>query len=171
MLLTRPSHAEFLLPLAPFGLLDVHTLVRYFELNSGRGTPEGWEGMERWHSMLTSSTGGSHHAFWFFLRMAFILVAVLVAVTEPWDGNGDGRISLHEVLLFPVRVLAFPIHLILSVTPSFALRTLNLPDAYWPTSAVVAVLLSLPLWGIVLIGGLILEAWLERGSQASVRRR
>jgi len=37
-----------------------------------------------------------------------------------------------------------------------------MPDAYWPSSAVLAVVLSLPLWGLLLIGGLVAEAWLER---------
>jgi hypothetical protein len=162
MPLPAASRTDFLLTLVQFWRFEVYALFWYFELYSGCATPEIREGMERRQSMLTSSTGESNHTFWFFVRMTFVLVAVLVAVTEPWDVNGNGRISLHEVLLFPVRVLAFPLHVILSVTPSSVLRTLGLPDAYWPASAVVAVLLSLPLWGIALIGGLILEAWLER---------
>jgi hypothetical protein len=99
-------------------------------------------------------------------RIGFALLAVWVAVAEPWDANGDGRISPHEVLLFPVRFLAFPLHVLLSLTPSPVLRALGLPDAYWPSSAVLAVVISLPLWGIVLIGGLLAEAWLERASDA-----
>jgi hypothetical protein len=102
--------------------------------------------------------------------VAFALLAVLVALTEPWDVNGDGRISAREVLLFPVRFVAFPLHLVLRVTPSFVLRSFGFPDAYWPSSAVAAVLVSLPLWGILLIGGLMLEAWLERGARASAGR-
>jgi hypothetical protein len=42
------------------------------------------------------------------------------------------------------------------------LHALGLPDANWPSSAVLAVVLSLPLWGLLLIGGLTAEAWLER---------
>jgi hypothetical protein len=103
---------------------------------------------------------------WFLLRVAFAALAVWVAVTEVWDVNGDGRISAHEVLLFAVRFLAFPLHLLLSVTPGPVLRWLGLPDAYWPPSAVVAVAVSLPLWGMVLIGGLVAEACLERAAKA-----
>src|SRR6476660_1217117 len=111
-------------------------------------------------------TANPTHRLWFMFRIGFALLAVWVAVAEPWDANGDGRISPHEVLLFPVRFLAFPLHLLLSLTPSPVLRALGLPDAYWPSSAVLAVVISLPLWGIVLIGGLLAEAWLERASDA-----
>ena len=45
-----------------------------------------------------------------------------VAVSEPWDANGDGRLSVHEVLLFAVRFLAFPLHLLLRLTPAPVLR-------------------------------------------------
>jgi hypothetical protein len=103
---------------------------------------------------------------WFLIRVGFAALAVWVAVTEPWDANGDGRISAHEVLLFPIRFLAFPLHLLLSITPSPVLRALGLPDSYWPSSAVLAVVVSLPLWGLVLIGGLVAEAWLERAARA-----
>ena len=87
-----------------------------------------------------------------------------VAVTEPWDINSDGRLSIHEVLLFFVRFLAFPLHVLLTLAPTSMLHAVGLPDAYWPSSAVVAVIISLPLWGILLIGGLMAEAWLERAS-------
>jgi hypothetical protein len=106
------------------------------------------------------------HRLWFMFRVGFALLAVWVAVAEPWDANGDGRISPHEVLLFPVRFLAFPLHVLLSLTPSPVLHALGLPDAYWPSSAVLAVVVSLPLWGLLLIGGLLAEAWLERASTA-----
>lgn len=109
-------------------------------------------------------TANPTHRLWFMFRIGFALLAVWVAVAEPWDANGDGRISPHEVLLFPVRFLAFPLHVLLSLTPSPVLRALGLPDAYWPSSAVLAVVISLPLWGIVLIGGLLAEAWLERAA-------
>jgi hypothetical protein len=102
-------------------------------------------------------------------RVGFAALAVWVAVTETWDANGDGHISIHEMLLFVVRFLAFPLHILLSLAPASALNALGLPDAYWPSSAVVAIVLSLPLWGILLIGGLLAEAWLERASHA--RRR
>jgi hypothetical protein len=106
---------------------------------------------------------------WVLFRVGFAALAVWVAVAEPWDADGDGRISAHEVLLFPVRFLAFPLHLLLSVTPGPVLRALGLPDAYWPSSAVLAVVVSLPLWGMVLIGGLVAEAWLDRASKAGRR--
>jgi hypothetical protein len=41
------------------------------------------------------------------VRVGFAALAAWVAVTEPWDANGDGRLSIHEVLLFAVRFLAF----------------------------------------------------------------
>lgn len=114
---------------------------------------------------LTTSdylTQDSHHAVWFVIRVSFAMVAIWVAVTEPWDANGDEVISVHEILLLGVRLLAFPLHLLLSLTPSAALHSVGLPDAYWPSSAIIAVVISLPLWGLLLIGGLIMEAWLER---------
>jgi hypothetical protein len=90
---------------------------------------------------------------------------------EPWDANGDGRLSVHEVLLFAVRFLAFPLHLLLSLTPAPVLHALGLPDAYWPSSAVPAVVVSLPLWGVLLIGGLLAEAWIERAADARRGRK
>ena len=115
---------------------------------------------------LIPSGAKSTRSLWFTSRVGFAVLALWVAITEPWDANGDGHVSIHEVLLFPVRFLAFPLHVLLSLTPSPVLRALGLPDAYWPSSAVLAVVLSLPLWGIVLIGGLLVEAWLERAADA-----
>lgn len=106
-------------------------------------------------------TQDSHHVFWFMVRVSFAMLAVWVAVTEPWDVNGDELISVHEILLLGVRLLAFPLHLLLSLTPSAALHFVGLPDAYWPSSAIIAIVISLPLWGLLLVGGLIMEAWLE----------
>jgi hypothetical protein len=103
----------------------------------------------------------AHHAVWFIIRVSFAILAVWVAVTEPWDANGDDFISVHEILLLGVRLLAFPLHLLLSLTPSAALHFVGLPDAYWPSSAIIAIVISLPLWGLLLVGGLIMEAWLE----------
>lgn len=104
----------------------------------------------------------THHTFWFMIRIVFAVFAVWVALTEPWDTNRNGFISVHEILLFGVRLLAFPLHLLLSFTPSAMLHFVGLPDAYWPSSALLAIVISLPLWGLLLIGGLIVEAWLER---------
>ncbi len=73
--------------------------------------------------------------------------------------------------LVVVRFLAFPLHLLLSLTPAPVLHSLGLPDAHWPSSAAVAVAVSLPLWGILLIGGLLAEAWLERASETRRARK
>ena len=108
--------------------------------------------------------GQSARWLWFGFRVCFAALAVWVAVTEHWDINGDGRTSFHEVLLFGVRFLAFPLHVLLLLTPSPVLHSLGLSDAYWPSSAILAVVISLPLWGILLIGGLVAEAWLDRAS-------
>ena len=121
-----------------------------------------------------AAAGGAEaaHRLWFAARVGFAALALWVAVAEVWDANGDGRISVHEVLLFGVRFLAFPLHVLLSLTPAPALHALGLPpDAHWPSSAAVAVLLSLPLWGLALIGGLLAEAWLERASDARRARK
>ena len=120
------------------------------------------------HRPPAMAAGGaeSAHRLWFAARVGFAALALWVAVSEPWDANADGRVSAHEVLLlFVVRFLAFPLHVLLSLTPAPVLHALGLPDAYWPSSAVVAVAVSLPLWGLVLIGGLLVEAWLERASE------
>lgn len=105
---------------------------------------------------------------WFIFRVGFVLLAMWVAVSERWDANGDGQISPHEVLLFAVRFLAFPLHIILSLTPTSVLHWLGLPDADWPSSAFFAVVISLSLWGVLLIGSVFIEAWLEDCSK--VRR-
>ncbi len=78
---------------------------------------------------------------------------------------------MHEALLCGVRFLAFPLHILLSLTPTPVLHALGLPDAYWPSSAVIAVMVSLPLWGLLLIGGLLPEAWFEEASPARQERR
>ena len=121
-----------------------------------------------------SAAGGeaeSAQRLWFLARVGFAALALWVAVSEPWDANGDGRLSVHEALLFAVRFLAFPLHVLLSLTPAPVLHALGLPDAYWPSSAIVAVAASLPLWGLLLIGGLFAEAWLERASEARRARK
>lgn len=111
---------------------------------------------------MTPRGAESAHRLWFVSRVGFAAVAAWVAVAEPWDANGDGRVSVHEVLLFAVRFLAFPFHLLLRLTPAPVLAAVGLPDAHWPSSAALAILVSLPLWGVLLIGGLLAEAWLER---------
>ena len=125
------------------------------------------------HRPPAMAAGGaeSAHRLWFAARVGFAALALWVAVTEVWDANGDGRISVHEALLFGVRFLAFPLHLLLSLPPAPVLHALGLPDAYWPSSAVFAVAVSLPLWGLLLIGGLLAEAWLERAAAARRARK
>ena len=119
----------------------------------------------------TASGAESTRWLWFAARVGIAALAVWVAVSEPWDANGDGRVSVHEALLFVVRFLAFPLHVVLSLTPAPVLHFFGLPDAYWPSSAVLAVAVSLPLWGVLLIGGLLAEAWLERASNARRARK
>jgi hypothetical protein len=114
--------------------------------------------------------GSTRRWLWFLLRVGFAALAFWVAVAEPWDANGDGRITVHEVLLFPVRFIAFPLHVLLSLTPGTVVHWLGLPGAHWPSSAVLAVAVSLPLWGMVLVGGLVAEAWLARASEAGQER-
>ncbi len=126
------------------------------------------------HGPQARTAGGVEAArrFWFAARIGFAALALWVAVSEPWDANGDGRVSVREALLFVVRFLAFPLHLLLSLMPAPVLDALGLPpDAHWPSSAVFAVAVSLPLWGILLIGGLLAEAWLERAAAARRARK
>ena len=120
-----------------------------------------------------AAVGGAESTrwLWFAARVGFAALALWVALTEVWDANADGRISVHEALLFVVRFLAFPLHLLLRLAPAPVLHALGLPDAYWPSSAAVAVAASLPPWGLVLIGGLLAEAWLERASETRRARR
>ena len=110
-------------------------------------------------AMAAGGGAESAHRLWFAARVGFAALALWVALTEVWDANADGRISVHEALLFVVRFLAFPLHLLLSLAPAPVLGAVGLPpDAHWPSSAAVAVVASLPLWGLVLIGGLLAEA-------------
>ena len=87
--------------------------------------------------------------------------AIYTTVQEGWDANADGLMTLQEFCLVFVRLLAFPVHVVLQLTPSSILALLGCPIAPWPGTALVAVALGIPLWGMVLIGGLIVEAWIE----------
>jgi hypothetical protein len=108
---------------------------------------------------------------WFASRLALPVLAAWVALAEPWDADGDGAVTVHEALLFPVRLLAFPLHVLLRIAPAWALDALGLPDgARWPSSALAAVALSLPLWGLLLIGGLVAQAGLELAAEARRRK-
>jgi hypothetical protein len=45
------------------------------------------------------------------------------------------------------------------------------PAASWPSSAAVAVVLSLPLWGLLVCGVLVVEAWLGMAWEATRRHK
>jgi hypothetical protein len=105
------------------------------------------------------------------LNVGLLTGAVCVVVAEGWDLNGDDVLTIHEALLVLVRLLAFPIHVLLQLTPAPMLQLLGLPEAPWPSSAVVAVALSLPLWGILVCSVLVVEAWLEMAWEAANARR
>lgn len=110
------------------------------------------------------------------LNVCLLAGAVGVVGAEGWDLNGDGALTVHEALLVLVRLLAFPVHVLLHLSPAPVLQFLGVPEAPWPPSAFVAVALSLPLWGLLVCGGLMVEAWLEMtwkavGGTCSRRRR
>ncbi len=106
------------------------------------------------------------------LNICAIFGALYTVVREGWDLNADGLMSLQELALIFVRLLAFPVHVLMQVMPAAALGLFGLPpDAPWPSSALLAVALSLPLWGIFVIGGLMLEAWLELLAEGSDKGR
>jgi len=104
------------------------------------------------------------------LNVGLLTGAVCVVVAEGWDLNGDGVLTIHEVLLVLVRLLAFPVHVLLQLTPAPVLQFLGVPEAPWPSSAAVAVALSLPLWGTLVCGALVVEAWLEMAWEAAKGR-
>ena len=105
------------------------------------------------------------------LNVGLLTGAVCVVVAEGWDLNGDDVLTIHEALLVLVRLLAFPVHVVLQLTPAPVLQLLGVPEAPWPSSAVVAVVLSLPLWGILVCSVLVVEAWLEMAWEAANARR
>ena len=104
------------------------------------------------------------------LNAGLLAGAVCVVVAEGWDLNRDGAFTVHEALLVAVRLLAFPVHVLLQLTPAPVLQLLGVPEAPWPSSAVVAVALSLPLWGVLVCGVLVLEAWLGMAWEAAGAR-
>ena len=105
------------------------------------------------------------------LNAGLLAAAVCVVAAEGWDLNRDGAFTAHEALLVLVRLLAFPVHVLLQLTPAPVLELLGVPEAPWPSSAAVAVALSLPLWGILACGVLVVEAWLEMAWEAVDARR
>jgi len=106
------------------------------------------------------------------LNAGLLAGAVAVVAAEGLDLNRDGAFTAHEALLVLVRLLAFPVHVLLQLTPAPALEFLGLPPAApWPSTAAVAVAFSLPLWGVLVCGVLVLEAWLGMAWEAAARRR
>ncbi len=106
------------------------------------------------------------------LNAGLLASAVYVVLVEGWDLNRDGAFTIHEALLVLVRLLAFPVHVLLQLTPAPALQLLGVPpDAPWPSSAAVAVALGLPLWGLLVCGVLMLEAWLGMAWEEAERRK
>ena len=105
------------------------------------------------------------------LNAGLLAGAVGVVAAEGLDLDRDGAFTAREAALVLVRLLAFPVHLLLQLAPAPALRLLGVPDAPWPSSAAVAVALGLPLWGVLVCGVLVLEAWLGLVWEASERYR
>ena len=106
------------------------------------------------------------------LNAGLLAGAVGVVAAEGLDLNRDGAFTVHEALLVLVRLLAFPVHLLLQLTPAPLLGLLGLPPAApWPSSAAVAVALGLPLWGLLVCGVIVLEAWLGMAWEAAGARR
>ena len=105
------------------------------------------------------------------LNAGLLAGAVGVVAAEGLDLNRDGAFTVHEALLVLVRLLAFPVHVLLHLTPAPVLHLLGLPDAPWPSSAAVAVALGVPLWGVLVCGVLVLEAWLEMAWEAAERHK
>lgn len=105
------------------------------------------------------------------LNAGLLAGAVGVIAAEGLDLNRDGVFTAHEAVLVLVRLLAFPVHILLQLTPAPVLQLLGVPDAPWPSSAAVAVTLGLPLWGVLVCSVLLLEAWLEMAWEAAERRK
>ncbi len=103
------------------------------------------------------------------LNASLLAGAVGVVAAEGLDLDRDGAFTVREALLVLVRLLAFPVHVLLEVTPAPVLRLLGVRDAPWPSSAAVAVALGLPLWGVLVCGVLVLEAWLGMAWEAAER--
>jgi hypothetical protein len=105
------------------------------------------------------------------LNAGLLAGAVGVVAAEGLDLNRDGAFTVHEAVLVLVRLLAFPVHVLLQVTPASVLQFLGLPDAPWPSSAALAVALSVPLWGLLVCGVLVVEAWLGMAWEAAQRQK
>jgi hypothetical protein len=101
------------------------------------------------------------------LNLGALAGALGVAAAEGWDVDGDGTLTVREALLVGVRLLAFPVHVLLRLAPAPLLGLLGIPErAPWPSNAAVAVAASLPMWGLFVTGGLVAAAWLEMALDA-----
>ena len=123
---------------------------------------------------MTGDRSPSKAAQWLacMLNVGLVTGAVCVVAAEGWDMNRDGAFTVHEALLVLVRLLAFPVHVLLQLTPAPVLQLLGVPEeAPWPSSAAVAVALSLPLWGLLVCGVLVVEAWLGMAWEAAQRHK
>ncbi len=118
---------------------------------------------------MTEHRSPSKAAQWLacMLNVGLVTGAVCVAAAEGWDLNRDGAFIVHEALLVLVRLLAFPVHVLLQLTPAPVLQLLGVPEAPWPSSAAVAVALSFPLWGLLVCRVLVVEAWLGMAWEAA----
>ena len=101
------------------------------------------------------------------LNAGLLAGAVGAVAAEGLDLNRDGAFTVHEALLVLVRLLAFPVHVLLQLTPTRVLAFLGVAEAPWPSSAAVAVVLSLPLWGVLVLGVLVAEALLGMAWEAA----
>ena len=94
------------------------------------------------------------------LNAGLLAGAVGVVAAEGLDLDRDGASTAREAALVLVRLLAFPVHVPPQIAPAPALWLLGVPAAPWPPSAAVALAPGLPLWGALVCGVLVLEAWL-----------
>ena len=123
---------------------------------------------------MAGNQGTTKAAQWLacLLNAGLLAGAVGVVAAEGLDLDRDGAFTVHEALLVLVRLLAFPVHVLLQLTPAPVLGLLGLPPAAsWPSSAAVAVVLSLPLWGLLVCGVLVVEAWLGMAWEATRRHK
>ena len=105
------------------------------------------------------------------LNTGLLAGAVGVVAAEGLDLDRDGAFTAREAVLVLVRLVAFPVHVLLQLAPAPVLQLLGVPDAPWPSSAAVAVALGLPLWGVLVFGVLVLEAWLGMAWEAAERHK
>ena len=122
---------------------------------------------------MTRNRDPSEAAKWLActLNVGLVAGAICLVAAEGWDLNRDGAFTVHEALLVLVRLLAFPVYVLLQLTPVPLLQILGVPDAPWPSSAAVAIALGLPLWGFLVCGVLVVEAWLGMAWESAQRHK